>query len=72
MVVVRELGCRKKLVPVILLIVGEKPDELLELLVDTLRLAVGLRVVCRRGGRGYAGQPPELGGKFHDELRTPV
>ena len=59
-VVVRELGSREKLIPVVLLVVGEKPNVLLEFLVNTLCLAVGLRVV----GSGCCGchpdKPPEL------------
>src|ERR1700761_5240969 len=49
-VIVRKLSGREELVPVVLLVVGEQPNELLELLVDALRLTIGLRVV-RRGGR---------------------
>jgi hypothetical protein len=42
-VVVCEFGGRKELIPVILLVVSEKPDELFHLLVDAFGLAVGLR-----------------------------
>ena len=44
MVIVGELHGWQELVPVVLLVVGEDADKLFELLVDMLRLAVGLQV----------------------------
>src|SRR6266481_3235573 len=47
-VVVGKLGYRDPLVPVILLLVDEEPEELFDLLVDMLSLVVTLRVIgCR-------------------------
>jgi len=60
MVVVCKLRCREEFVPVILLVASEKPDELFELLVDALGLAVSLWVVSRGGRRSNSGEPPKL------------
>jgi hypothetical protein len=57
-VVVSEFRGRKELVPVVLLVVGEDADELFELLVDALGLAVGLRVIGRGGRRSDSDEPP--------------
>jgi hypothetical protein len=71
MVVVCELSGGQELIPVILFVAREDMDELLELLVDTLRLAVSLQVVSSGGCRLYTNEVPQLPGEL-DELRTAV
>jgi hypothetical protein len=71
-VVVCEFSSREELVPVILLVVSEKPDELLHLLVDAFGLTVGLQVVGCRGVRFDPNKAPKLGGELGNELGATV
>jgi hypothetical protein len=71
-VVVHELRGRKKLVPVVLFVVCEDPDELLELLVDALGLAVDLRVVSGGGHWFCPDEAPQFHGELCDKLQSPV
>ena len=72
MVVVGELCSWQELVPVVLLVIGEDADELFELLIDTLRLAVGLRVVSGGGGRFDPYKTPKFWGELPNELWASV
>ena len=72
MVVVGKLHGWWELVPVILLVVGEDADELFELLVDTLCLAVGLRVVSGGGGRFDPYETQKFSGELPNELWASV
>src|SRR5579864_9209470 len=71
-IIVCKFRSREQLVPVILLVIGEKPDELLEFLIDTLSLAIGLWVVGSGGRRLDPYETPELPGEVSDKLWAPI
>ena len=70
--VVHEFSGWKELIPVILLVVSEEPDELLHFLVDPLGLNIGLQVVGHGCHQFDADEVPELHGELCDKLRSPV
>ena len=46
MVIVLELHKREEIVPIILLLINEKPEKLFQLLINLFCLSVSLRMVC--------------------------
>jgi hypothetical protein len=57
---------------VILFVAREDTDELFELLVDALGLAIGLRVVSSGGSGFNTNEAPQFSGELSNELWTPV
>ena len=72
MVVVLEFRERKEVFPVVLSLVDEQPEVLFQLLVDTFRLSVTLRVVGRSGCYLDSEYTVQLSSEFRYELWTSV
>jgi hypothetical protein len=71
-VVVCKFSSQQELIPAILFVVCEDPDELFELLVDVLCLAVSLWVVSSGCCRLYTNEALQLPGKLSDELLSTI
>ncbi|KAG5348756.1 hypothetical protein C0989_008455 [Termitomyces sp. Mn162] len=68
MIVVLEFGIGEEFVLVILALIAEEVEILFQLLVYTLRLAIGLRMVGSGGVELYSEQLVELAGELHHKL----
>ena len=72
LVIVGKLGFRDPLIPVVLSLVDEKLEELFNLLVDMLSLAVSLRVIGCRCGNLDSEYLTECAHELGDELHSLV
>ncbi|KNZ81144.1 hypothetical protein J132_03136 [Termitomyces sp. J132] len=72
MVVVLKFAVREEFVPVILVLIAEEAKVLLQLLVYTFHLAIGLWVVGSGGVELYSEQSVELSSELHHELWSPI
>ena len=71
-VIVGELGYRDPLIPVVLSLVDKEPEDLFDLLVDMLGLAVSLRVIGCRCGNLDSEYLTESAHELGDELHSLV
>ena len=65
MIVVLKLHIGEKIVPVILPLINKEMKELLQLLVNPLRLSVSLGVVCGSGCQLNSKKSVQFFGEFH-------
>src|SRR6266481_5746407 len=72
LVIVGELSYQDPLVPVVLSLVDKEPEELFNLLVDTLGLAISLQVIGCRCGNLDSEYLTESAHELGDELHSPV
>jgi hypothetical protein len=71
-VAVRKLGCQQELIQVVLFVAHEDTDKLLELLVDTFGLAIGLRVVSSQYSGFDTDEAPQIPSELSNELQATV
>jgi hypothetical protein len=71
-VVVLELSHRQEVIPVVLSLVDEDAKILLQLLVDSFGLDVGLQVICNRSCNSDRQQAVQLTSELSKELDTSV
>ena len=71
-IVVGEFGNRDSFIPIILSLVDKKPEELLDLFVDTFSLPIRLRVVSRGHSHLNTEDLAESTHEFGDELSPSV